>query len=181
MSQRKHDTPHYYTPYDSGEDSGAEDTGAEDTGSEMSGSDEDYDDSKLPDYEDARIRREEDPRYAIYRITGPNFDTFGEQLDYRIHPHETPYSASTNITSLAGLQYLNPPKTVTTSLFSIKSTNRDISVYPSPFYFSIKTPRVYKNVTKFQLVQISFPNTNDTMAPTAPSSVPLLMPSLKRV
>ena len=131
----------------------------------MSGSmsDEDYDDSKLPDHEDARIRREEDPRYAILRTTGPNFDTFGEQLEYRIHPNETPYYASSNITSLAGLQYLNPPKTVVTSLFSVKSINRDLSVYPSPFYFSIKTPRVYKNVTKFQLVQISFPNTNDTI------------------
>ncbi len=151
-------------PYDSGEDSGVG-SDAEDTGSEMSGSmsDEDYDDSKLPDYEDARIRREEDPRYAIYRITGPNFDTFGEQANYRVHPHETPYHASSNITSLAGLQYLNPPKTVVTSLFSVKSINRDFSVYPSPFYFSIKTPRVYKNVTKFQLVQISFPNTNDTL------------------
>jgi len=147
-------------PYDSGEDSGAEDTGSEGA---VSGSDEDYDDAKLPEYEDARIRREEDPRYAIYRTTGPNFDTFGEQLDYRIHPHETPYSVSSNITSLTGLQYLNPPKTVVTSLFSVKSINRDISVWPSPFYFSIKTPRVYKNVTKFQLVQISFPNTNDTL------------------
>ena len=65
---------------------------------------------------------------------------------------------STNITSLSSLVYLNPPKTTQTSLFSIKSINRDTTVYPSPFNFSLKTPRVYKNVTKVQLVQISFPN-----------------------
>lgn len=165
MLSRKHDTPHYYMPYDSGEDSGAEDTGSEMSGDSGAGagSDEEYDDTLLPDHEDPRIRREEDPRYAIYRITGPNFDTFGEQQDYRIRPHESSYHASSNITSLTGLQYLNPPKTVVTSLFSVKSINRDFSVYPSPFFFSIKTPRVYKNVTKFQLVQISFPNTNDTL------------------
>lgn len=148
MSGHHLDTPQYYMPYDSGEDTGTDDDL----------SDEDYDDSQLPDYEDPRIRREEDPRYAILRTAGPNFNTSEQQLKYMEHAPGSAYDNSTNITSLKDLVYLNPPKTTQTSLFSVKSSNRDLKVYNSPFNFTIKTPRVYKNVTKFQLVQLSFPN-----------------------
>jgi hypothetical protein len=141
------DTPRYYQPYDSGEDT--DNTDAES---------EDYDSEDLPDFEDPRIRREEDPRYAIIRTAGPNFNTSAEQLKYMEHAPGSLYDNSTNITSLQNYVYLNPPKTTQTSLFSVKSLNRDVTVFPSPFNFEIKTPRVYKNVTKFQLVQISFPN-----------------------
>lgn len=145
------DTPGYYMPYESGEDTDAE-------------YDDDYDSDDLPDYEDSRIRREEDPRYAIIRAAGPNFNTSALQLKYMEHAPGAEYNVDTNITSLSSLTYLNPPKTTQTSLFSIKSINRDSRVWPSPFNFQIKTPRVYKNVTKFQLVQLSFPNNNGTLA-----------------
>ena len=141
------DTPRYYQPYDSGEDT--DNTDAES---------EDYDSEDLPDFEDPRIRREEDPRYALIRTAGPNFNTSAQQLKYMEHAPGSLYDNSTNITSLQNYTYLNPPKTTQTSLFSVKSLNRDVTVFPSPFNFEIKTPRVYKNVTKFQLVQISFPN-----------------------
>jgi hypothetical protein len=146
------DTPKYYMPYDSGEDT------SEDTDDIESEDSEDYDSEDLPDYEDARIRREEDPRYAIIRTAGPNLNTSAEQLKYMEHAPGASYDISTNITNLSSLVYLDPPKTVKTSLLTIKSINRDDTVYPSPFNFQLKTPRVYKNVTKFQLVQISFPN-----------------------
>jgi hypothetical protein len=133
-------------PYDSGQDTDTDTDTEDEKGSDFS------------DSEDPRIRREEDPRYAIYQAAGPNFDTYDQQLKYMENPVGSEYNASTNITSLKGLTYLNAPKTSVTSLFCLKSSNRDRKVYPSPFYFSIKTPRVYKNVTKFQLVQISFPN-----------------------
>jgi hypothetical protein len=142
------DTPTYYRPYDSGDDT----DNTTDSGSE------DYDSDDLPEFEDPRIRREEDPRYAIIRAAGPNFNTSAEQLKYMEHAPGSAYYPSTNITSLSNLVYLNPPKTTQTSLFCIKSVNRDASVWPTPFNFQLKTPRVYKNVTKFQLVQISFPN-----------------------
>jgi len=141
------DTPRYYQPYESGEDT---DVDTEDS--------EDYDSEDLPEFEDARIRREEDPRYALIRTAGPNFNTSAEQLKYMEHAPGSAYDNSTNITSLQNYTYLNPPKTTVTSLFSIKSINRDLEVFPSPFNFEIKTPRVYKNITKFQLVQVSFPN-----------------------
>jgi hypothetical protein len=142
------DTPKYYQPYDSGDDT--------DDGTNTDS--EDYDSDDLPDFEDPRIRREEDPRYALIRTAGPNFNTSEQQLKYMEHAPGASYDTSTNITSLSSLVYLNPPKTTKTSLFSVKSINRDTKVYPSPFNFTLKTPRVYKNVTKVQLVQLSFPN-----------------------
>ncbi len=141
------DTPKYYQPYDSGEDTDVTDTDSED-----------YDSEDLPDFEDPRIRREEDPRYALIRTAGPNFNTSEQQLKYMEHAPGAHYDVSTNITSLSSLVYLNPPKTTQTSLLSIKSINRDTLVYTSPFNFVVKTPRVYKNITKVQLVQLSFPN-----------------------
>jgi hypothetical protein len=143
MSGRQ-DTPGYYMPYDSGEDTGTDD--------------EDYDDSSLPESEDPRIRREEDPRYAIIRAAGPSFNTSEQQLKYMENAPGATYDNSTNITTLQNLVYLNPAKTTQTSLFSVKAVNRDRKKFPSPFNFEIKLPRVYKNVTKFQLVQLSFPN-----------------------
>jgi len=59
-----------------------------------------------------------------------------------------------------------PPKTTKTSLVSIKSLNRDKNVWPTPYNFQLKLPRTYKNVTKFQLVQLSFPvNSNGVQQP----------------
>ena len=147
---RRQDTPQFYMPYDSDNDTGT-DTG-EDT------DEEDYDSDNLPASEDIRIRREEDPRYALIRTAGPSFNTSAQQLKYMEGAGGAPYNPSTNITSLKELVYLNPPKTTQTSLFSVKAANRDRRVYPSPFNYEIKLPRTYTNVTKFQIVQLSFPN-----------------------
>jgi hypothetical protein len=145
------DAPKYYTPYESGEDTDYD-------------TDEEYDDKSLPNSEDARIRREEDPRYALIRASGPNFNTPQQQLKYTDNLPGSAYDNTTDISSLNNLVYLNPPKTTQTSLFSIKSSNRDKRVYPSPFNYQIKLPRIYKNVTKFQLVQLSFPNNTAFLA-----------------
>ena len=127
MSQQQDDVPKYYMPYDSGEDTDA------DTEEE----------SDVSDFEDPRIRKQEDPRYAIYKTAGPDFDTYDQQLKYMEAPVGGEYNPANNITSLSGLMYLNAPKTTTTSLFCMKSSNRDKKVYPSPFNFTIKTPRTY--------------------------------------
>jgi len=152
IRQMNQDTPKYYMPYDSENDTG------EDTDANTDDGSEDYNSDDLPDYEDPRIRREEDPRYAIIATAGPNFNTSAQQLKYMEHAPGSSYDTSTNITNLSSFTYLDPPKTTQTSLLSVKSSNRDFSVWKSPFNFQIKTPRVYKNVIKFQLVQISFPN-----------------------
>ena len=143
------DVSPYYMPYTSEDDT--------DNTDDTDGTD---------DTEDIRIRREEDPRYAIIRAAGPNFNT-SAQTNYSDHAYSSEYDVNTNITSLAGYGYLNPPKTTQTTLFCVKSGNRDKTVYPSPFNYQIKLPKVYKNVTKIQLVQLSFPfNTGNTTVNT---------------
>lgn len=139
----------YYMPYDSGTDD-------DDEGSEPS-----LDPSSESDHEDARMQ---DPRYAILKTAGPRMDTSEKQLQYMSHLPGAPWDKTTNITSFKDHVYLDPPKTIKTSLVSIKSSNRDKSVYPTPFQFQLKLPRVYKNITKFQLVQMSFPNNSNNVA-----------------
>lgn len=78
-----------------------------------------------------------------------------------------PFRMDKSLKTTKDMVYLDPPKTTKTSLFSLKSSNRDKSVYPTPYYFQLKLPRVYKNVTKFQLVQLSFPNNAANLSQTA--------------
>jgi len=138
----------YYRPYDSSSEE-EEDTDT-DTESDTS--------------EDPRIRREQDPRYAILKAPGPNLTT----QNTTINPISVgaPWDESTNVRSFADHVYLDPPKATKTSLISIKSTDRDTNVFPTPFRFQLKLPRVYKDVTKFQLVQMSFPNNANNVVPT---------------
>jgi hypothetical protein len=78
-----------------------------------------------------------------------------------------PFFMDKSMDTTKDMVYLDPPKTVKTSLFSLKSSNRDKKSYPTPYNFQIKLPRVYKNVTKFQLVQLSFPNSAANLSQTA--------------
>ena len=134
-----------YRPYSSDTD-----------GSDVSDGSDDSDAS-----EDIRIRREEDPRYAIIATAGPNLNTSAEQLKYMAN---SPGAEFVNDAKpLSELTYLDPPKTILTTLFCVKSDNRDKTVYPSAYNYQIKLPRVYKNVTKFQLVQLSFPYNNQAL------------------
>ena len=139
----------YYQPYDSNTDLDSEtDTDLSDTDST----------------EDPRIRREQDPRYAILVAPGPVLATQNTTVNPIVVG--APWDETTNIRSLADHVYLDPPKTTKTSLISIKSTDRDPLVFPTPFRFQLKLPRVYKDVTKFQLVQMSFPNGANNVVPT---------------
>ena len=141
-----HSASNYYTPYTSGDDTEGTDSGDE--------SDRSSDGSQ---YEDPRVRREQDPRYAIIKTPGPNLNTIKNQAMYQ-HNVGAAWNADTNITSLKNYTYLPPPKGTRTSLISIKSSNRDKNVYPTPYNFKIKLPRTYNDVVKIQLQQMSFPN-----------------------
>ena len=111
------------------------------------------------DTEDIRIQREQDPRYAIIRKAEPNINA--QSFKYMENAQGADFEADTKTYKSA--TYLDPPKTTTTTLFCIKSSNRDNFVYPSAFNYQIALPRVYKNVTRFQLVQLSFPYNTDTI------------------
>lgn len=123
----------YYPPYDSNESG--------------SSSDSDSDDSMISD--------EQDPRYAI--INGPSLKVDSVSAHSSSAPG-APWDPTTNISSLKNYVYLDTPKSTKTSLITIKSINRDKIVWPTPFRFQLKLPRVYKDIAKFQLVQMSFPN-----------------------
>jgi hypothetical protein len=138
----------YYEPYDS------------DTSNVSDGTDGTDDSEYLSDSEDPRIRREEDPRYMILQSKSMNIPSKELSKDNPINQYAE-YDTKTDITSYKDLVYLNPPKTTKSSLFCIRSSSRDLNVYPSPMNFSIKLPRVYKNITKIQLVQIAFPNNSN--------------------
>ncbi len=153
------DAPLYYMPYESDNETTKTSKSRTTLGSGYTTDDTDYDSEDLPDYEDPRIRREEDPRYAIIRTAGPSFNTVERQFKYQENAPGSDYLINTNVSTLQNsLLFFNPTTTTQTSLFSIKSSNRDKTAYKTSSYFTIKTPRVYKNVTKFQLVQLSFPN-----------------------
>jgi len=131
-----------YSPYTSGSDIDSETNSGTDSES---------------DYEDRRITREQDPRYAILRTPDA---TKQIKTDLNNAPG-APWDPTTNINSLENKEYASAPRTTKTSLFSMKSINRDRNVYPTPYNFQLKLPRVYKNITKFQLVQLSFPNNSN--------------------
>ena len=145
---------HYYAPYES--DSSKSGSGSEaDTDSETELSEDEL------SFEDTAARRvDNDYRYALVKAGGPNFNTLNEQLAFTKDNIGSAYSNElvadqTLQPSEVNPIYKQPKKQIVSSLFSFKSTDRDIIVYPFSTYFSIKTPRVYKNVTQIQLVQIN--------------------------
>jgi hypothetical protein len=141
----------YYEPYDS------------DTSNVSDGTDGTDDSEYLSDSEDPRIRREEDPRYMILQSKSMNIPRKELSKDNPTSQYAE-YDTKTDISSYKDLVYLNPPKTTKSSLFCVRSDSRDHQVFPSPMNFTIKLPRVYKNVTKIQLVQIGFPNNRNEKA-----------------
>ena len=99
----------------------------------------------------------QDPRYEILRMPSSASNI---KNDLSKAPG-APWDDSKNVSSLENYEYIAPPRSTKTSLFSMKSINRDKNVYPTPYNFQLKLPRIYKNVTKFQLVQLSFPNNSN--------------------
>jgi hypothetical protein len=149
----------YYEPYDSDPPvsprTDNSDLSYNSDGSEAS--DLTNDSGVLSDSSDYRIRTTEDPRYMILQSKSLNIPSKELGKNNPRHQYAT-FDTADNISTYKDLVYLNPPKTTATSLFCIRSDSRDARIYPSPMNFSIKLPRVYKNVKKLQLVQIGFPN-----------------------
>ena len=160
-------TPGYYRPF----------TEQSDVEEEESSYTTDSDDSSSTGFQDNSVRGLDDPRYAIVRAAGPSFTTPQQQLQYQSFQKPMGYdydSSDAEISSLmAYYPSAAPAQTVQTTLFSFQSTNRDTSVYPLSTYFKLKTPRVYKNITQIQLVQINFPYFLNTY--TDPSGIDSMM------
>uniref|UniRef100_A0A6C0DHT0 Uncharacterized protein n=1 Tax=viral metagenome TaxID=1070528 RepID=A0A6C0DHT0_9ZZZZ len=145
---------HYYAPYES-------DSSKSGSGSEASSDSETELSEDELSFEDTAARRlDNDYRYALVKAGGPNFNTLNEQLAFTKDNIGSAYSNElvadqTLQPSTVNPIYKQPKKQIVSSLFSFRSQDRDITVYPFSTYFSIKTPRVYKNITQIQLVQIN--------------------------
>lgn len=92
---------------------------------------------------------------------GPNFDLSGELL-YGKEPSLGYPILADPITNFApyeikpdasGVQLKSSTQSVN-SIIMISSTDRDRGVYPQPTNLTLRLPRVYSNVTSFQLIQI---------------------------
>lgn len=142
----QNDAPAYYRPYSDEDDAEDADTDAGDTASDGGTS--------------VTTENTVDPRYAIIRAAGPNFNTTADQYAYMRADYsdlETAYAPPMTTKNAQSILYRPPATATQTSLFSIMSKNRDVSVYPTAAHFALKLPRVYRNVTQIQCVQISFP------------------------
>jgi len=152
----------YYRPYNNEYDEYQSDN------SSGSGSDSDSDsDSSTPSYENTIARGTDDPRYAIIRAAGPSLNTANEQLYYHKGNHTenvgyayndwTPSTTNDTVHKDTLSTFFPAAKSSMTTLFSIDSANRDTNAYPHSTYFTLKTPRTYKNITQIQITNISFP------------------------
>jgi hypothetical protein len=105
-----------------------------------------------------------DPRYELIRAAGPSL-TEDKKYDISVPGTlwETKYPFQ-NLppfpTDSQSLLQQNPATKQLQSQFSFNSQNRDTSQYPYSSYMKIMLPRVYKNVSSFNVVQIAFPNLN---------------------
>ena len=156
----QHPEPHFYAPYDSEAESEAESAAQR----KELGYDTDSDDSDSSTSTGNSIARGlDDPRYAILKAAGPAM-TATQQIFYEHGPsllgsayEPMPLKdASSNVIVYKSPLYGNPKKRVQSNLFSFKSADRDPAVYPLSTFFTLKTPRTYKNVTQIQIVQVNF-------------------------
>jgi hypothetical protein len=136
--------------------------------------DDDDDDESEEDEDDAEFykkRIQRDPRYALVSAPigglkeefvgvvggrGGFNDMDDAGIDNRLQAAQ--YVADNNFTAQSSQLYLNPTTQTKSSLYSFISEYRDESVYPTSSYFQLKLPRVYRNVSQVQIVQINFPN-----------------------
>ena len=140
----QYNPPTYYRPYESDDEEDNKSDKTSESGSTES--------------ENNEFDRFEDPRYAIIRAAGPSFKTFDKKELYNNSGLQSSvYEPATQSTFTNSILYLPPSKTTQSSLFSIKSSNRDQNIYPASARFSLKLPRVYRNVSQVRCVQVSFP------------------------
>lgn len=93
---------------------------------------------------------------SLENTAGPDFPTFQRQLQFQQTESQGEYEPLNK--PYLPVFYIKNQTYPQTSLLALRSNNRDTSTYPFPVYFSMKTPRVYKNISKIKCVQIIFPD-----------------------
>jgi len=89
---------------------------------------------------------------SLDNTAGPSFTDPTVKITYeKINSYSSPYVSDVVDTT----QQPAPTNTIdVTTLFLIDSKNRDKSVFPQPTNFTLKPPRVYKNIKSVQVTQI---------------------------
>ena len=94
--------------------------------------------------------------------SGPDFAEFAHSLSLK-NSMFSPYTelnegfSDINLPSTLLTSKEDLPKTVDiTTLFIVDSVNRDKSAFPQPTSFSLKLPRIYKNIKSIQLTEVKF-------------------------
>jgi len=99
---------------------------------------------------------------SVELSSGPDFAEFAHSLSLK----NSMFSPYTDLNE--GFSDINLPSTLLTSkevlpktvdittLFIVDSVNRDKSAFPQPTSFSLKLPRIYKNIKSIQLTEVKF-------------------------
>ena len=88
--------------------------------------------------------------------SGPDFPTFQRQLQYQKSEQQGVYEPLN--APILPTYYINNQTQSQTSLLALRSHDRDITSYPFPVNFSLKPPRIYKDISQIKCVQLIFPN-----------------------
>lgn len=87
---------------------------------------------------------------SLENTAGPNFADFARHLTYEKHNEYSAYEPH----GKEEKKKEEPKTKEITSLFLIDSKNRDKNAFPQPTNFTLKPPRVYKNIVSIQVTQI---------------------------
>jgi hypothetical protein len=106
---------------------------------------------------------------SLEQVSGPDFADFARQLTYdrsdglRNNDYFYPYDAI-ELTNPPNGMYVFPSTIVdidpplktsdVTTLFLVDSVNRDKHAFPQPTSFTLRLPRVYKNIKSIQITQL---------------------------
>jgi len=97
---------------------------------------------------------------ALARAGGPTLFNLTSKIDPRIQPslkHGVQYSLY-DMSGVSDLPFTGTSFDVETgnqtSILIINSRDRDRSIYAQPTQFTLRVPRIYKNITSFQILQL---------------------------
>ena len=127
----------YYRPYTSD---------SEDSGSDTSGSDTETESvSDQPNY------RKFASDLQLNSAAGPNLTT-EEQIVLEYPERMAPYH--TDMSGVA-IPKLKTERKDVTSVIMLDSRDRDKTIFTQPTFLTLRLPRIYRNITNFQIVQVS--------------------------
>ena len=129
------------------------DSGSDSETTEL-GSPESLDNMSGPNFADfARSLKYDKSNFkSDYQFYRPFTSTIGSRPANDLISLETPLPADAH--ALYGKSKFESARKDVTTMFLVDSKNRDKNSYPQPTHFTIKPPRVYKNIVSIQVTQI---------------------------